>query len=420
MKKLAMVILPIILMLVASRPTPLAAQTDPDPGAASLITKAKPGQPTLIRVRCDRGDTIAKGLRRAEGHKRADIVFRGTCQERVVIRRDDVILRGEDATAEVVGLVDVFGGDRVTLRNFLVRDGDGSPRDPSQGGVNIQEGAAVTIEDMRIENIPNARGLLMIASTGSLKNVAIRNAAGGGFVFRASNITLDGDLTATDCPPFGMSLVNTGAFARTAKMTFSGSAFGLVVQIRSGLEHVDGFVVARDNQIGILVAGKGMYAFGVPITLTNNSNYGLWVNELSDMTHLIRNPPLTEAITATGNGTAIYVEDSSFLDVVNPSMLTGNDIGLLADNGQLQVTGLTSTGNATADVRLTFDTKATFLGTINNFGTPVQCDGTAMARGGVSCGAPVSGLAGGAPGLQGKALLREDPAIREALALSRQ
>ncbi|MFN7964004.1 MAG: hypothetical protein U0002_22265 [Thermoanaerobaculia bacterium] len=374
----------------------------------------------LVRLNCDRGDSITRALARTRDIPEVEIQFRGTCRERVVITRDSLTLRGQNESAVLVGLIDVIRSSRVTLSGFIIRHGDGSPRDAGQGGVAATDGTDITLDNLRLEGINNARGILLASSTAKINNVTTINVAGGGFVFRGSSVFMSGEIRASGSP-FGMSLVNSQGFIKKGTLDFHDNLYGLIVQIGSGLEHVEGGLTVNNNAIGLLVAGKAVLAHGCPIHAEGNSSIGIWVNELSDLTHLIRDPPLPVSITSINNaGTGFLVEDGSIVDLVNPTTITGNDLGLVADNAQLIVTGCTAEGNETADMQLMFDSKATFLGELTSIATPIQCDNTVLTRGAHSCGVALAPEAANALALHLRAAVKADSALQQALALSRE
>jgi len=104
-------------------------------------------------VKCDKGKTIAKALKKGNKRKPLVIIVRGTCKENVLITRDDVTLRGDkdvggtvEAANPDVDTILIRGARRVVIDYLTVSGG--------RNGVNGVGGADFTIQDSIIqENI---------------------------------------------------------------------------------------------------------------------------------------------------------------------------------------------------------------------------------------------------------------------------
>lgn len=317
-----------------------------------------------------------------------EIVFTGTCvEEELVITRDGLTLRGAGEGATLEGLITVSGAQNVTIRDFLIQGNLDLPIRTDLGGVNAINSAGVTIENIVVQD-PHARGIRGVGSTLTIRNSTIRNAQGGAFVFRGSAVILDGSILTEECL-FGMSLVNSTGFARRAELTFNDGFLGLVVQINSGLEQVEGRISANRNVFGVFIASQGSVAYGAAIEGRENMAVGMVIDELSNLTPLIGAPGAGPSVTMVDNGVlGISVERDSDLELVMPATVTGNGLGVFVDNSLLRVSGSTINDNAGPDVALEFGSRATFNG--DNDISSVACDDTVITRGDMACGAALT------------------------------
>src|SRR5215472_16004484 len=106
-------------------------------GAGAALADDEEG-PRTIRVDCGQGQSLNEAL--AARARLLVVEFTGTCARGVTIARDDVTLRGADASATVTGGPILSEGySRVTLEGFAVRD---TP--PANGDSEIGDGIAFT------------------------------------------------------------------------------------------------------------------------------------------------------------------------------------------------------------------------------------------------------------------------------------
>ena len=337
-----------------------------------------------IFVDCDRGRTLTRALRQARFFSAAEISFTGTCEEVLLVDRDRLTLQGADESATLAGQINIQGASNITIKDFLIRGGDDQPTGTTFGGINATDGAAVTVENMRIEDI-SARGIRGISSTFTLRDVAVARAANGGYVFRGSSIVFEGSISANESA-FGMSLVYSNGFALVTDFEFNRNTLGLIIQLSSGMEQVEGNVVLNDNAVGLFLAGQGAYAFGSVIEVRRSSFGGVIVDEISSLTPLVGAPGVGPALTVTDSaGTGVAVSRYSTFELFDPTVISGNDFGLTGDNSTLVFAGSTIEGNLQQDVSLSFTTRATFNGESNVIGHPIACDDTVVTRGTLAC-----------------------------------
>lgn len=334
-------------------------------------------------VNCGKGQTIQAALAKKPLDK-IEIQFFGTCQEDVVIERDDVSLQGIGVAPTLVGTIEVKGASRVNIKGLLIRGVPGAPFNTAKGGINIVEGGSANVENVRIENV-KTRGFQIIGGTASIKDVSIVDGQAGAFVFRSAGVIMAGSITAENSI-FGLSAVYSGVFAKTADLTFNHNLFGLIVQVGSGLEHVIGHLTTNDNAVGVLLAGGGIYTYGSLVEARRNSDYGILIDELSSMTPLVGAPGGGPSVTVTDNpGIGISVERLSALELSKGGIITGNRVGLQVDNSLVRIADTVIQSNFDANMILTFGAKAEFLGSTNVITGGMQCDESALTRGSFAC-----------------------------------
>jgi hypothetical protein len=353
---------------------------------AQVLAAAEEVAPRAVSVDCTKGETISNALEKGKNAQALEIAFSGTCEEVVNIRRDLVTLRGADSTARLIGGVQLFGASGVNLHDFNIHGGENHPHTGDFAGINVLQGSAVVVENVRIEDI-RARGIQGIQASISLRNVTVLRAVGGALSFRSSGIAMSGTIIANESP-FGMSMVNSGAVAKGADLTFNGNGLGLIVQLNSGLEHITGHLTANDNTaVGILLAGQGALGIGSFAEVKNNKGPGIMVDELSSYTPLIGVPGGGPSLVVLGNaGPGVSAERGSTFEVNKATTITANQIGVHGDNSTVRLANASVYGNTSSDLVLTFDAKGEF-GAGNSIATPIVCDSSVLTRGSLACGA---------------------------------
>lgn len=376
MKNLTLTTL-MIALLFCGVPTILSAQMDTSDEKESTVEEKFHNR--RFFVDCDRGATLTWALDRASRFARAEIMFKGTCEEVLLIDRDHLILRGVGSNPVLAGLIDVVGASNVVIKDFEIRAGEGQPTGTPFGGVNAVDGSAVTVANMHIHDL-SARGIRVISSSARLRDITVEQAANGAYVFRGSNLVLEGSISS-EGGAFGMSFVDSNAFARNAALTFRAGVFGMIIQLSSALEHVEGSLIVEENAIGLLLAAQGVYAYGSFIEARLNSAAGILVDELSSFTPLNNAP---------GGGPSLIVEDhegafgvvvnrGSTLQLTEPTIIENNGIGLFVDSSTLIMAGTILRDNG-FNMDLSFGAWATFQSN-NEITEPYQCDSDVLARG---------------------------------------
>lgn len=195
----------------------LSATTAASLAAAALI--AGPGSAAaalkdlVIEVDCARGQQIGQALGRPTVFdRRLVIVVNGTCNENVVIERDDVTLKagasggGVSAADAARPSIQINGAARVLLENLTVVGGQhgvhvtGNAAAAVRGsrvrnavltGVQVEGGSSALVDASTIENNGNSGVVAVGASSVALYGSTVRgNLLYGVVASRASNITV--------------------------------------------------------------------------------------------------------------------------------------------------------------------------------------------------------------------------------------
>ncbi len=132
------------------------------PGFAGAQNSKNP-----LSVNCDTGQLVQNALNRVNGP--STIVVTGTCNQNIVIRKDDVTLQGgiyvgPDANQNTIS---VQGARRVSIKGATV----GGARD----GIVAYQGGSLTIENSNIQNNARAGIISIYGSSVSVNSSTIQN-----------------------------------------------------------------------------------------------------------------------------------------------------------------------------------------------------------------------------------------------------
>lgn len=348
-----------------------------------------------VRVRCDRGESLARAVRRARENQ--TIRFSGTCYESIVIETDNLTIRGlRNATldgshtpSEAVVLID--GARGVTLENFTVQNG------ADQGILATHQSRAV-LKNLSAQSNGTV-GLAVDRSSLEIHDISLdNNTVGGMDAFTGSTVVAFGQISANGNGGDGIA-VNGKVFfeIRGAAVTASqngGSGISVIndsrLQIFSFPEAQGSTITANDNGfagIGLLgaemgVVGAQFFGSGANvITADDNGIFGFFMPAGG-----ILSPHGTAKFVASGNGVGMLIEDNGSLLIVGGLDLSNNGAGLAADGGgMLNIVSVPPNpsridGNG-LDMNLSFGTRLNSDGVAH---TSVVCDGTVLVRG-VTC-----------------------------------
>jgi parallel beta-helix repeat protein len=190
------------------------------------------GDDDTIVVDCSRGDSIQQALGKKIPDRPLTIVIRGTCNEEVTVKQDDVTLEGDGGA--IAGSVTINGGRRVVVAGLTITN-------PTGDGVTVANGGSATIRGNHIDNnagygvfLRNAAfaivnnntmlnngvinpttvdasgiGVALGSTVRALENEIRENANTGIEVFDNSTYRSDGDIIAMRTSAPGRSAVDT-------------------------------------------------------------------------------------------------------------------------------------------------------------------------------------------------------------------
>lgn len=343
-------------------------------------------------VRCDRGEKLAKALRRAREND--TIRFRGSCNESIVIKTDNLTLVGSrDASidgsgiqSEAVVLID--GARGFKLANFTVENG-------ADQGILATHQAQGTLRDLVMQNNATV-GLSIDRSHVEIVDLSLLNNLTGGMdAYTDSTVVAKGTITATNNGGDGLAANGKTFFElRGATITASDNAgTGVSIINDSRLQifsfpEAQGSSIHADNNgfagIGIMgakigVVGSQFFGSGANvISASNNAVFGFFMPAGA-----ILSPHATAQFNAQGNGVGMLLEDGASVVIVGGLNLTQNGAGLSAHGaGTVTIVSVPPNPSNVDQNQIDFDLGFGTRVTLSEVGfTSVACDETVLARG---------------------------------------
>ena len=347
------------------------------------------------RVRCDRGESLSRALRRARAHQ--TLRFSGTCYESIVINTDHLTLLGENGAtidgsqspSEAVVLID--GARGVELANFTVQNG-------SDQGVLATHQSQGALKNLVVRESGTV-GLSVDHSHLELVDLDLdNNRIGGMDAYTGSTIVAKGRLSANNNGGDGLAANGKVFFElRGAKVVANGNGgSGISIINDSRLQifsfpEAQGSSINADNNgfagIGILgselgVVGSQFFGSGANvITANNNGVFGFFMPAGA-----ILSPHATAKFVARENGVGMLLEDGANALIVGGIDLTQNGAGLSAHGaGTLTLVSVPPNPSRINENRIDLDLGfGTRLTSDAVRFTSIACDRTVLTRG-ASC-----------------------------------
>ena len=352
----------------------VSGATVADPGDAP----AADAPVNAVRVDCDRGQKIGEAL--AKAGVPVEIMFTGSCNEKVTISRDQVILRGAAPGATINGTLLIEGASGIQVKDLTIRKGE-------EGGVLIRLNSGAVVSNVTIEDTGN-RGILLEGSSALIRDVTIRRTGKFGIHSRTGRAELQGNIYVSGCTVAGISATEAAAYfvyEPTVRILLENNEIGLVSQLASEISLAKGSTVTNNNKTaGILVTTQGVIAHGrATIEAANNGNYGLWVDELGSFATWA---PDGATLNFSNNaGPGIMVERDSTIELSSKTTVANNrGTGLVVDGATARLSDTSFTGNGDGDAKLSFGARVTFKNGVQLSG-PITCDSTVLVRGTAAC-----------------------------------
>jgi hypothetical protein len=364
----------LVFVLIGST-LPAAGQPVPLEGPAinPSIYKVPPGAKT-INVDCDARQTIADAVADKSGGD-LNIVFSGTCREYVYLQRDGVSIRGKDAVATLVGAIEVTAAKRVLLEGFTCRDNA-----QLEACVSALLGSSVTLHNIKVFN-SSVRGVLVFNSAALIEGLTVDKTISTSVLVRGSDVRIEGDLTFSNTIE-GCLVIDgvSSVFSKSGVINARDCAGGVLIQNNSSFQAPFAtFNLNHNSYAGLTLISQGTLSFGGSIVAKNNGKAGIYIDDGSSFSPFL-NLTGSSSLTLENNGYAgVSVMRGSVAELANVVSNTGSTFGVYVDDGTVHIGRGKIADNKTADVRLQFGARATFLEGAE-VGT-LSCDGTERSRG---------------------------------------
>lgn len=158
---------------------------------------AEAGLIKVLTINCSAGNSIGGAIAAEDGKQSLELRMQGNCAEHVVIKRDDVTLRGDGGGATITGSVTVDTGRRALIVDLTVTNAAGD-------GVTVVNSGSATI-----------RGSTMVDNGGY--GVSVRN---GSFALVESSVLSRNGRTNTEASGI---FAGTGSTVRGLRNTMEGN-----------------------------------------------------------------------------------------------------------------------------------------------------------------------------------------------------
>jgi hypothetical protein len=339
-------------------------------------------------VNCDRGQSINDKLMRTLRAPYVIIVVLGTCNEDVVIKRDNLILRGvpeygEGAVVAASSTAILLDGvSNVSIENLTVQGGPETPGDIGGAGIMVLFSTGVSVSNVVVEKRPGledeGKGMMVLGSTVIISDSTFQNNNSYGLQGNASSLVFLGD-----------------------EVNFINNRFeGLLLSFQSSLISTAAIHANDNGEHGIGLGENSSATFYEPVEVTGNDVVGigvqdgsvlvLWDAEVSENENgmmatnggRIRIDHRGEANVHDNDFTGLSATGGGFIEFYGTVEENGTD-GVYLHGSSATFHNVTIQGN-TPDVNLLFGSRVDFEGT-NTVEDPVLCDGTVLVEGDVPC-----------------------------------
>ncbi len=345
-----------------------------------------------IHVNCDTGNrSLQRTIEWLRLIRSLEIVFSGNCTENVTIARDDFTLRGGDNTAAVVGQIKVLGGNRVSLKDFTVRDTPGGET-PEGDGIRVLGSTDVTLSGLTIQDT-GRRAISIETSSADVINVSVLRTSGNSLIMIGSNVKFGGEILADGTNHAGIhAAFGSSVFINEdTKITSRNAIIGMITQINSTMTVSDGVEITNSDNlfVGLQVSSNSSMFLGLAdIVSTGNGGPGILVANHGIMSVFIEN---STTLISSDNGGGVWALRNSIVDLTaDTTVMNNGGPGIVSKESSIRIGGTTASGNA-PDVLLSYMARANFAGN-NQLATPVVCDGFVLTEGDDGCPAAKVGV----------------------------
>jgi len=378
-------------------------------GGVGLLPSAEASNGRAV-VNCDKGDSIARAVRRARAGR--TIIVKGVCDEQIKITRDRIRIIGygnagfdgsnlDPSNFEFNPMINVEDAVGVVIKNVFVRNG------PAEG-LLVQGKATVSLDNVVAYNNSNV-GMLVDHARVEVTGGAYEGNQAGIDTTNGASAILRGDISLQNNGIFGIAASNGAALeARGTTMNASGNQLAGVL-LEGGSLSIFNFGVSQGSQIladgnglcGFVLVGGGYLDVVAPPPLhftgvnllraSNNQGCGFLMTTGAKFD----SPFGAATVQIEGNPAGMQVSGNSDV-LINGGLNIVNNFGpgLVADGaGVITLAPVDPSpppallsviqNNAGPDALLQFGSRITFADNVT-VGT-IVCDGTALARGSTTC-----------------------------------
>jgi hypothetical protein len=224
-----------------------------------------PGLTNIFTVDCNRGQTIASALKRADLFRSPLVVtVRGTCHEFVTITRANVTLRG-DPSAEIVapnqqGDLVTVSADRVTLENLTLTGG--------LTGLYQDHQPTFTAQNVVIQDTSGV-GVRVRVGDARLIGCTVQRSGGIGVsVVRGGSVILSNGSQVLDSAGSGISATLHGVVSLANSTVMRSGAEGIVLS-EGSRGNISASVIKDNGAVGLNV-GTSASASVIDTTISGN------------------------------------------------------------------------------------------------------------------------------------------------------
>lgn len=244
------------------------------------VSQAASAAPAVIAVDCAAGGSVRAALVTARTtFQPVEIVVKGVCKERIVIDRDEVTLRGADATAGLDGsglagtepLVTVNDAHRVVLDTLRLTP-------TGKTGLRLESGAAVRASGLEIEGADFGVALFP-QTTLQLSGSSVFKSAQTGIYGRGAALIVN-NCRVYDSGANGITL-SGGLLDMFGSASEKNSFHG--VSVLDNAVAIIGFSSIDDNAVGVFVRLGGRATLGTGSAVTGNRLEGVRVWDASTL-----------------------------------------------------------------------------------------------------------------------------------------
>ena len=340
--------------------------------------KDQSGAKTIL-VDCDKGQTISKAL-----EKKADeliIEISGTCQEDVVIERNNLTLRGVMPGATVVAAsssaIFLDRVSRVSIEDLTVQGGIEGPGEIGGAGVFVWLSTAVSVSGLVVEQ-GQSKGMTVLGSEVIISDSVFRNNNGYGLQGNQSSLVfLGGEVDLIDNLYEGLLLSFQSRLISAAAIHANGNGeHGIALgQHSSATLYV---VEVTGNDLAGIIVDQGSVLVLGDVEASENENGMMAMN--GGQIHIAEEDGAANIHDNTNSG--LSATDGGFIEFFGTVNSNGTD-GVYLHGSSATFHVSTIQGNSSSDVVLLFGSRADFEG-VNHVGI-VVCDDTVLVEGDVSC-----------------------------------